>query len=96
MEMCVMEEQHRAVWSTISLAISSVVGNVLSKEVAASHMQNAPMRAVLYPHPTVIKAVSTALLKKDDLMAAIAIFVSNYIGKGSIRVEKEETILSPR
>lgn len=52
------------------------------------------MIAVL--HPSTIKAVSDVLLNNDDLMAPIAIFVSNYDEEKSIRVKKDKDLAGPK
>lgn len=87
MEKCAVEAQNTLVRSTESLAIRSVAGNILEKGVVAGHMQRAAMRAVV--HPSMFKAVSNALFKKDKLMAPIATFVSNHVEKESSRIKKE-------
>lgn len=52
------------------------------------------IKAVL--HPLVVKAVSDALLMKDDLMASIAIFVLKYVEKESDRVKMERHLARSR
>lgn len=52
------------------------------------------MKAVV--HPSLIKAVSDALLKNDNLMTPIAIFVSNYVKKELNHVRKEENVFRAR
>lgn len=51
------------------------------------YMQRAATRARV--HPSMIKAVTNALLKYDDLMALIAIVVSNYVEKLSTRDKRK-------
>lgn len=90
-EMCAVKAQQETVWSTESLAIRSVVEDVLKGRVVTGHIQNNAMRVVL--QPAMIQAVTDAFRKNDDLMAPIATFVSNYPGKESNSFKMEEEIL---
>lgn len=53
----------------MALAIRSRVGDVLDEDFVAGQMQKAAMRAAV--HPMMIKAVTNALLKGDQLLAPI-------------------------
>lgn len=78
-EMCAAEAQDATAQSTVSLAIRSVIENILDEEVHARHTQRAAMREVV--RPSMIGAVSDALLKHDNLMAAITTIVSSCVEK---------------
>lgn len=59
-KMCAMEAHNGPVRTTLSLAIRSVIENILNEGVVADLMQRAAMRAV--SNLTMIKAASNAVL----------------------------------
>lgn len=77
MELCAVEGQRELVRSAVALDILSVAGDVLDEGVVAGHMEKAAMRAVV--NPSMIKAVSDALLNNEDIMAPVAKGVSSYV-----------------
>lgn len=62
-KMCGVDTQDRPVQST--------------KGFVAGHIQRSAMRGAV--HPSMLIAVSNAPMEKDDLMAPIATFLSNYV-----------------
>lgn len=89
-KMCAVEGRHGTVRFRVSFVIRSVVREVLNKGVIADHKQKAAMRAVV--DPAMITTVSKALLENGELMATIAIFMSNYVEKELIQVKKGEEV----
>lgn len=65
-----------------------MAGDVLDERVAAFHMQKVAVRADV--HPFMIKAVSDALLKNDDLVAPTAMFLLIYVKKQSNCVKTKD------
>lgn len=87
MEMRAGKVQDRLVQSTVSLAVEWVIGSILNQEVVTGQMQRAARRAAV--NPSVIKAVSNALVENDNLMASIATFKLSYVAKVSSRVKEK-------
>lgn len=92
MEMWGLEGQHGHVRSGVSLAIWSTAE--LNKGVVAGHMQQLAMRSVLYP--SILNAVSDALLNNDNLMASLAMFfrATPRWSCIALRPEKKEIFVS--
>lgn len=88
MKLFSVEVQHGTVQSIVSLAIYSVAGNLLHKKLAADHMQKTATKAVV--HLSMIRAVADALLKKDNLLASISTFASNYVEKSQLASRKRK------
>lgn len=61
---------------------------MLGKKVLASHMQMSVLKAVVHLSPE--KVGFGALLKNDDFIALIAMFVSNFVKPESNTVKKEK------
>lgn len=94
MEMCDVRAPDGLILSTVSLAIGSVMWNVLDEGVVAGHIQSAASTVDM--HPLMIEAASNALLKNDNLIAPIVNFVLNYIDKASNRVKKKAYCVGSR
>lgn len=73
---------------TVMLAICSLTQNVLDEKVVVGSMQRSKIKAAV--RHSILKVVFTPLLENDDLIAPIAIFVSNYVEKESntVKVDK--------
>lgn len=77
-------------YATVSLSIWSVAGDVLNERVSVGHMWKAAMKAVV--HPSTFKAIPDTFLKNNDLIAPIAMFMSNHAEKGSNCVKRKKKL----
>lgn len=71
-----------------------MIGNILDGKVVIGHMLRATKRTVV--HPSLTKALFSALLNNNGLTAPMETFVSNYVRKNSNRVKKEENLVGLR
>lgn len=78
-EMCAVEKQVGAVQSVSSLAIGSIIDDVLDEGIVAGQVHKAAIGAVV--HPVMIQAVTDALQKEDLFLGSVAPFVPSYVEK---------------
>lgn len=62
-----------------ALGIRSIIDNFFSKGRVAKQAHKTAARAAV--HPVMIEAVTNTLLKNNQLMGPVAMFVSNYVEK---------------
>lgn len=94
MNMCALEAQNKPVQSTVSLALRLASGNVLNEGVVADVYGDVCDESGCAPLKS--EAVFDAMLKNEDLIAPIALFVPIYVRKDSNHIKKEENLAGSR
>lgn len=73
LEICAVEGQHGVARSIASLALRSIVGDVLDKRVVAGKIQKTNMKSLI--HHVTIQQITGTLLQENRLKSTIATFI---------------------